>query len=272
MLGLCIALIFQRKWDSFFNPTLSDSFSGLAAIALICREWQGLQHVLATQTCSWISSAWCWLWLQVELTPLQLDLSSHTQRESWSSPTCLGLWGFKAWQGGVKELVGSYDVKVCRNQVSCYRATLLHSFPEPLGTWKLFNWYQTLGGHCRFEHSVLQPMRYRRTPGQSVAQSFFDQSNLWKLKIRGLALKVCCVCLCRVCVNPSPSCGYVVLKQSHNHFGLPALEITSDLWHATFQGTFTKCANTVFKLLSTRKCQVREPLWHETETILNWHY
>lgn len=63
-----------------------------------------------------------------------------------------------------------------------------------------------------------------------------------------------CAVFARVgAVNPSPSCGYVVLKQSRNHLGLPILEITSDLQLATNQGTPTKCANTVFKLMSTKK-------------------
>lgn len=139
-----------------------------------------------------------------------------------------------------------------------------------LTLWHLetLHWYGTWGGHCRLEHSVAQPMHYRRTSDQGLAWNYFDQNNLWKLKIRSLALNV----FAHVgAANPSPSCGYVVLKQSHNHFGLPSLEI-SDLWHATVQGTFTKCANTVFKLLSTRKCQVREPVWHETEATLNWLY
>lgn len=103
-LGLCTALIFQCKWDSFF-PTLPDSFSGLAAIALICRKWQGLHHVLATQTCSWISSLQCWLWLQVQLTPLQSDLRSHPLGERADphppASACGALWpdreGERSW-------------------------------------------------------------------------------------------------------------------------------------------------------------------------------
>ena len=63
---------------------------------------------------------------------------SSAQTDNWPLPTCLGLLGSVTWKGGEKQLVGSHTVKVCGNQ-SPAQATFLHSFSNPLGTWKLFN-------------------------------------------------------------------------------------------------------------------------------------
>lgn len=172
--------------------------SWLSSNSFNLQGWQGLQHAQAAQTCSWISSPWCWLWLQVELAPLQSGLRFHPLGESWPSPTCLGLQSSMAWKAGEKKLVRSYDVEVCRNQSSgsgCSSPQLLW----PFGHLETLYWYRTLCGHCRRERLVLQPMCYRRTPDQGLAQSSFDQSNLWKLKMGDLALEVCCVCSCRSC-------------------------------------------------------------------------
>lgn len=151
------------------------------------------------------------------------------------------------------------------------QAILLHSFSDPLGTWKRFTGiepYVVIAGVNAWccSQCVTEGLLTRAWHRVLLIKVIFE-SWRWEVWLLRYAVFACVGAM-----NPSPSCGYPVLKQSHNHFGLPALEITSDLWHATIQGTFTKCANTVFKLLSTKMCQVREPLWHETEATLNWLY
>lgn len=126
------------------------------------------------------------------------SIAVRSRRESWPSSICLGLCSSMAWKGGGKELVGSYDVKVCRNQ-SPAQATSSPQILWPYGHLETLYWYRTLCDHCGLGHSVLQPLWYRMPPDQGLARSSFDQSNLWKLKIRGLALEVCCVCSCRGC-------------------------------------------------------------------------